>query len=459
MTYHSKISIGIWGYGIVGKSAVRYFLQQGYTVGLMEKKPLTADDRDYLDTHNVSVYNETEKNLFFNFHDFLFSSPGINIASYYPTRKHKWITELDVYYNSTQKPIIAITGSVGKTSCTRMLASLFESSDIPLSVGGNIGIAMLDLLPYDADRTVTLLEVSSFQLEYCQSFAPYLAIITNFHPNHLDHHETEENYLLAKCAIFKHQKENSHSLVPLTLKPVIPAAKTNHKRSYFHANKPSAEQLANVQINEQLYYCQDNAVYCYNGLITRPILIIDANNTTSFIENIVIMAAACDILNLNNAGLNARELKSKLPEHRLEHIGCHNQVNFYNDSKATTTASTLAAVKQLKSTSLHLFIGGLSKGVDRASFIAQLKNEAQHIYCFGAEANTLYTMCINNSFSASRFDTLDEAFTACTLAIMPGDCVLLSPAGSSYDLYENYEKRGNHFKELTTHYIRKHKAL
>ena len=146
---------------------------------------------------------------------------------------------------------------------------------------------------------------------------------------------------------------------------------------------------------------------------------------------------------------------AQLPAHRLEKIGTINNVIFYNDSKATTTASTWAAVQKLKNKPIHLFLGGLSKGVDRAPFIIQLKDAVKYIYCFGKEASELYKMCKNNDIPAMHFATLNDALDTCVTQIEPHDCVLLSPAGSSYDLYENYEHRGNHFKELIATYLQR----
>ena len=173
----------------------------------------------------------------------------------------------------------------------------------------------------------------------------------------------------------------------------------------------------------------------------------------SFIDNILLLTAACDLLNINTQALQTVAATITLPEHRVEKIGNINNIDFYNDSKATTTASTLAAVKKLHNRPLHLFLGGLSKGVDRAPFVAQLKNHVKYIYCFGKEAESLYAMCTANHIAATYFSTLDDAVSACTLAITSGDCVLLSPAGSSYDLYDNYEERGKHFKELIQQHI------
>ena len=176
----------------------------------------------------------------------------------------------------------------------------------------------------------------------------------------------------------------------------------------------------------------------------------------SFIDNILLLISVCDLINLDITALETIACTMQLPEHRIEKVGTINNVVFYNDSKATTTASTLAAVEKLCNRSLHLFLGGLSKGVDRAPFIAQLKDKVQHIYCFGREADALYAMCVNNNISTTHHPTLDNAVSTCLSIISPGDCVLLSPSGSSYDLYENYEQRGKHFKELVADYIQKY---
>jgi len=156
--------------------------------------------------------------------------------------------------------------------------------------------------------------------------------------------------------------------------------------------------------------------------------------------------------------IHSSQYTVELPAHRLEYIGCYNNINFYNDSKSTTMASTLAAVTQLKNRPLHLFIGGLSKGVNRTPHITQLKNMVHHVYCFGAEANELYKSCLQNNIAASYFSSLDIAVSICVKQVNPGDCVLLSPAGSSYDLYRDYEQRGNHFKTLVMKYMKKYQS-
>lgn len=449
MQLKKNARIGIWGYGVVGKAAVEYFYHQGYHVNVMDKRSFTDQEKENLRNKNCKIYNETEKNQFFISHDYLFSSPGVNIVPDYPTHKHRWLNELDIFATIFNKPIIAVTGSIGKTSVTTMLADLLKLAHMPTCVGGNIGIATFDLLAQKDTASYALLEVSSFQLEHCITFAPQLAIWTNFYPNHLDHHSTEQDYFLAKYAIMKHQTDTQLSLVHLSLRDRIPSTNEFHVRSYFSSIKPTADVLSQFTKSERVYFVENNMVIRYSENISTPI--IQLNNALlifSFLENIVLLAAVCDLLNIDPHLLYQLPTTTQLPEHRLEKVATINGIDFFNDSKSTTTASTLAAVEKLRDRPLHLFLGGLSKGVNREQFIAQLKQHVKYIYCFGKEAAELYNFCIKNGVATQQFPDLDSAFTACIANIKNGETVLFSPAGSSYDLYKNYEERGTHFKKL-----------
>ncbi len=462
MIFNKNCRIGIWGFGITGKAAVNYLHIQGYIVGVMDKRMPTTQELAYLTEKNISWYTEKESDLFFNCYEFVLLSSGVNVSpTCYATYKNKWLHELDFFSSVFNKPIIAVTGSVGKTSITHILGQIFKIASIPVAIGGNIGIPTFDLIHQQEIVDYALLEVSSFQLNYCKNFAPNLAIWTNFHPNHLDYHIDEQNYFLAKNNILRSQTNNQFSLISFTLRDKVTSATNHHKRSYFASQCPKKNELKYLTPNEQVYYLnKENNVMRYAHDIHT--LIMDIPSTLlnfSFIENIILLVAACDILKINPEILTTVACYTQLPEHRLEKINDYNTIEFYNDSKATTTASTLAAVEKLKNQLLHIFIGGLSKGVDRALFIMQLKKKVQHIYCFGHEASELYMMSINNGISASYHKILDDAVNHCFSLIKPGDCVLLSPAGSSYDLYTNYEERGNHFKLLVTQFIQKHSLI
>lgn len=456
MKYLSHVKhFGIWGFGKVGKAAIAYLYAQGYQIGIMDKRKPTPQEQTYLQEKNIAWYSEDKQESFFYSHEFIIPSPGINIsAACYATHRNKWLTELDFFNTAFTKPIVAITGSIGKTSTTHILNQLFKIVSIPIATGGNIGIPTFDLINQQNTVDYALLEVSSFQLNYCKNFAPTLAIWTNFHPNHLDHHGSEHNYFLAKETLLAHQTKDQFSLIPFALRNKVAPPINGHKRSYFVINCPTVNALDQLQHNEQIYYIDQNRVIRYRDHLHTPLMILtDALRNFSFLDNILLLVATCDVLGINSQTLNTIAINSSLPEHRIEKVGCINNIDFYNDSKSTTAASTIAAVEKLHNHPLHLFLGGLSKGVDRTSCIMALKTKVKHIYCFGKEADILYKTCIANQISATFFATLTQAFSACALAIKPGDRVLLSPSGSSYDLYENYEQRGKHFKELVMLFI------
>lgn len=440
--------IGIWGYGVVGKALARYFYAQGYSVNIMDNRQLSSDEQLSLSSTKSTLFSETDKNNFFIIHDYIFSSPGINIVNDYATHKHKWLHELDIFSLLFNKPIIAITGSIGKTSTTHMLADLLSLAKIKTCVGGNIGTATFDLLSHKDTVDWALLEVSSFQLQHCQTFAPDLAIWTNFFPNHLDHHATDKEYLLAKYMIMAHQKPHQNALIHFNLRNQLPLS-THAMRSYFSAQEPSKNQLNELSSTEKIYFIKNNTIVRF--FQKKIVSLIELNKDLlgfSFLENILILAATCDILSINPQLVYSIPHVTQLPEHRLEKILTFNDIDFYNDSKSTTTASTLAAVKKLKNRPLHLFIGGLSKGVNREPFIKELTQNIKYLYCFGKEARQLHTFASQNNIQSHFFDNLESAVMQCLKQIKKGDIVLFSPAGSSYDLYNNYEERGNHFKTL-----------
>lgn len=199
MNIDKSSRIGIWGFGVVGKSVADYLLSLAYSnITIMDKRTPTEDEQHYLKKNNIAWHQQCDEETFFNFCDILIPSPGVNIKlHHYATYISKWLHELDIFYNNFNKPIIAITGSVGKTSTTHILGKLLQHLSIPVAIGGNIGIPMLDLISRQNNVDYALLEVSSFQLLHCTQFAPQYAVITNIYPNHLDYHTTEDEFLCA----------------------------------------------------------------------------------------------------------------------------------------------------------------------------------------------------------------------------------------------------------------------
>ncbi|OQA34613.1 MAG: UDP-N-acetylmuramoylalanine--D-glutamate ligase [Candidatus Dependentiae bacterium ADurb.Bin331] len=441
---HKKI--GIWGFGIVGKAAAALLSTQSVSITIMEKRELTQQENALINQYHATSIHQDSVNDFFDQNDLILMSPGIDPRPYAQQYKHKFITELDLLSSAFTKPIIAITGTVGKTSVTHFLSTLLNRT-MRVATAGNIGIGMLDLINKQEQFDCAVLEVSSFQLEYCRQFQPHLAIITNLYSNHLDRHETVENYLAAKLHILSSQKKEQQALLPIDLvsfKSVHDLVKQHPEGfSFFSLHKPS------ISFDYQLFWIENNQIFCKKNGIENSIAHVTQFPQTSFAINWLIVAAALDILGQPFNFDSSVDVESDILHHRLEKIETTQKITFYNDSKSTVPESTLAAVHSFNNQPIVLIVGGLSKGVDRASLlIAQLPKNVVHVICFGTEKDQLFTACTQYGIIASRYETLQEAFiAACTYAneTIP---VLFSPSGSSYDLFNNYQERGNAFKKL-----------
>ena len=161
--------IGLWGLGIVGKSAIRYLYSQGYELGCMDKRTPNPAEQTFLNQHNTCFYSEDQKDLFFSTYDTIIPSAGIDLRRY-AQHAHKWLGELDFFSSLVSLPSIAITGSLGKTSVTHLISQALLASGLKIATAGNIGVGLLDIVSTDAQWLVA--ELSSFQLELSNQFAP-----------------------------------------------------------------------------------------------------------------------------------------------------------------------------------------------------------------------------------------------------------------------------------------------
>ena len=504
--------IGIWGLGIVGKSAIRYFHQRGYSLELLDQRIPNAEEQAFLTGHQTPWFGNDQLMPFLERNDLILPSCGIDLRPY-PGFAHKWLAELDLFAQECKQPIIAITGSVGKTTITHLLSQLLIAQDKKVFTGGNIGVGLLESINEANRADYVIIEVSSFQLERCKTFASDFAICTNIYANHLDRHGSLENYVQAKMKILG---KNDPSIQPLLLSSygeqdgrlllsfgegsgqtadksahmvsdrdsdrIEPSAdpsirltatqdvyKSNHKFSQvlfplslfdqipeeirktkplhlFATNIPSPQEISLMTDFHRIYYLHNSKLMM--NYQTKTYRIFDFNELpfVSYPQNVVILASALHMLgySLDNfvAVLNAQEL----PEHRLEKVATINEIDFYNDSKSTIPASTLAAIEKIKDLPIILFLGGVSKGVDRADFVKQIGNSVRFIYCFGKEAQQLKAFCDANQIPAQAFATLDDAFAALPAIVKIKDQILFSPAGASFDLFAHYAERGTILK-------------
>jgi UDP-N-acetylmuramoylalanine--D-glutamate ligase len=444
---HSKV-IGIWGFGIVGKAIACFLHEQGTHLAIMDNRPLTNQEQQWLQERNIPFFSQQGSiDIFLEHYDYIIPSPGIDIRTHYKRYKHKWIMELDLFTKFWKKPVIAITGSIGKTTVTSCISQLLSSAGKKICTGGNIGVGSLDLIKEQNYVEYAVLEVADVQLRYTKQFSPDVAIWTNFYPNHLNWHDSLQDYFRAKANILAHQHKAQHALVPASLVDTIKQYIQPQSLLHIFTTQPITKNLLHsLDKNSFCFGIQDGVIIAYNHSKQQELCSISQLAPVTFIDNWLVLVATCFLLKIP---LNYEHIsRIIIPEHRLEKVATVATVTFYNDSKSTIGESTRAALEQLNHTSVILFLGGLSKGVDRTPFIKELAGKVKKIYCFGTEARNLAHACTLVGITAMAFTTLDDAFIDCIKNLEHQDMVLFSPAGSSQDLFKDYQERGNYFKQL-----------
>ncbi len=483
---HNK-KIGIWGFGVVGKSVLAYCAQQRSLLGIVDviiwdDRLLDQDERALLTQHG-SIFAPDVQSIdeFLSCSDVIIVSPGINTHEH-EIYSHKFVCELDLFARAVTIPTIAITGTVGKTTTTELIAFwLSHAKDrvptnfdcqIPvrpvansrIALGGNIGYGMLDLISSTVNYDVAVLELSSFQLEKSHVFAPTIAIWTNLYPNHLDRHATLDEYIAAKLQLFCHQSNNDIAILSLPLLAhehiVKTLKKTRSHKVFVSVRSLSAQEWAHELIQDAtVFYVENNKLLVRAGRSFDEQYIYDCTNlpSISLLENWLTVLATLYICGkdlsiitqeqwqeLQKASSETTLMPRAMLEHRIELVTNYRNIDFYNDSKSTVIEATIAAISRLseKGRPIVLILGGLAKGVDRTPLL-QFIDAARYIkkvYCFGDSWRATPNMAYHESLATIVADIFEH--------MSPGDQVLFSPSGASYDLFKHYKHRGDVFKEL-----------
>lgn len=421
--------IGIWGFGLVGKSAYDFIQQSPCSIQILDKQ--CQANPHWIKETESSITNFLENN------EIIITSPGIPLHQYQKF-KDKFITELDILAQQYQGSTIAITGTLGKTSITHAIQHCIPNS----IAAGNIGYPMLTAAFQSPLPKKLILELSSFQLQYIKTFAPDIAIWTNFYPNHLDHHLNENEYFRSKCNIFKNQKENQVAIASCNLIQRIQNTININSKIFLTCNHHCKSH------SYPTFYIQNNNIVLSSQEATK-IIFHDIKKLLNFtyIENWIQIIAAIYLSETDLKNLTKRLNSIPAQEDRLEKIVTYNGTTFYNDSKSTVWQATQQAVESLGNKPCALFLGGISKGTDRSNLIAYLAKKPITVFAFGKEAELLQSLCNKHNVTCIPSPTLEEALQKCMNKPLPPN-ILFSPAGASFDLFKNYHHRGTFFKDL-----------
>jgi UDP-N-acetylmuramoylalanine--D-glutamate ligase len=435
------------GLGKSGLAAALFLRRRGAHVTVSDVRSAEALAKDIPALLDEGIMVETGGHglLTFRRQDLIVVSPGVPLNTPELAQVKSFglpvIGELELAARFLKGSTLAITGSNGKTTTTALVGEILEKAGIPTLVGGNIGVPVVALIDQSTDETWSVLEVSSFQLESTQQFHPRIAVILNITPDHLDRHGSFENYALAKERIFASQDEQDCVILNADNARAAQAAARSVARVFFFSVEHSVLQGAWVE----------DGFLVYRAGVGQPIEKImplsgvplkGAHN----VENV--LAAVCAA---RQAGASAESIREgieqfKAVEHRLEFVAKVNGVDFYNDSKATNVDATAKAVAAFAG-GVHLILGGKDKGSDYTQLSALLRARVRAVYTIGAAAAKIEGE-LRGVVPILSCETLDNAVSAAANAARPGEVVLLAPACSSYDQFENYEQRGRAFKEL-----------
>lgn len=348
------------------------------------------------------------------------------------------ISEIELAARFLAAPIVAITGTNGKTTTTTLTGEIFAACGFKTFVGGNIGNPLIELVTSGEAVDRVVVELSSFQLEGIVDFRPQVAVLLNITEDHLDRYATYQEYIDAKLRIFENQTSADYAVLNID-DPLVAA----------YAGKMKARVVPMSQRQELaqgIFYCNGSIVYRWEG---REELFATASFRLKGVHNIEnIMAALASTLLMGcDAGqaLAAVEAFAGLP-HRMEFVREVRGVAWYEDSKGTNVGSVVKSLESFDS-GITLIAGGKDKGGEYTPLADLVKERVSHLILIG-EAKERMRNALGSLTDTHLADTLEDAVALAHRLTSPGGVVLFSPACSSFDMFKNYEERGERFKSL-----------
>jgi UDP-N-acetylmuramoylalanine--D-glutamate ligase len=414
---------------LVTATDVRTEKEIGEAVGQLRTAGLTLE----LGAHHEKTFLDQ---------DLIVPSPGVPAdAPLLQAARAKGVTiwsevELADYFLNGK--LIGITGSNGKTTTTALIDHILSTSGFPTILAGNIGTPLIARVEETRDDTITVVELSSFQLELTEKFRPNISVFLNLTPDHLDRHHTVEAYAAAKTRVFQNQSERDFAILNADDPATTPLA-PQRPRVHWFSRKQRVAQGAYLR-GEEIVFRHDGAEEVI--LKRADIPLAGAHN----LENVLAAVAATYL-----AGADAKAIAKGVRsfsgvEHRLEFVVEIAGVRYYNDSKATNVDATLKAIDAFPDRVL-IILGGKDKGSDYTLLQKPLREKAILALLIGSAADKIEKQ-IAGSVAVERAGNLERAVEIVSHAAQPGDIVLLAPACASFDQFENYEHRGRVFKEL-----------
>lgn len=427
------------GLGKTGIESAKFLARNGANIKATDIKPfyqLPVEVTELVDKgYEIETGKHTDETI--DWSDTVILSPGISYGTELvqkALRKGKEvISEIELAHEFISKPIIAITGSNGKTTTTCLVGEILKQNGFNVFIGGNIGIPLIEIAGKDSDFDYIVLELSSFQLQGTKSFKPHVAVLLNISPNHLDHHADFNEYLDSKMKIFSNQTINDWSIVNTNSNQIKNYVKSINSNKFLFGNNTESDSIS---FEEKMVHLKDEKYDLTN------MKLIGKHN----LENAMCAIAVSKILNCNKEKTVEAIVNFEPLPHRIEFVEDTKGVKVYNDSKSTSPAATLKALESI-SAPIILLAGGKDKGASYKILKETVRKKVKHLVLFG-ESRIRMKEEIGNSVNTTLTDTLENAVTEAFLHTGQNDSILFSPACSSFDMFSSYEERGKEFKRI-----------
>lgn len=426
------------GLGKTGLSCVRYLSKHGLNIAVTDSRlqppELASFNNEFM---SVPAYLGDIKNEVLLAAEQVVLSPGVSlqednikqaIANGIPV-----IGDIELFCQQANAPIIAISGSNGKSTVTTLVAEMTSNAGLKTCVGGNLGTPVLDLLN-EATPDVYVLELSSFQLETTFSLNAHASAVLNVSPDHMDRYASLEDYANAKNKIYSGQ-----GVMVVNKDDAIVNAMTDASRKSisFSLDKPQDNNFGLIKESDDVFLSQGK-----EKIINQNELLIKGEHNMA---NALAAMALADSINVSKQAMIETLKRFKGLEHRCQLVKIINNVHWYNDSKATNVGACIASIKGLCETGkIILIAGGDSKGADLSGLKSIVKQYVKKVLLLGVDAEKIKQV-ISLDVNCEFVSDMDEAVIKASECAVSGEQVLLAPACASLDMYKNYQERGDVF--------------
>jgi UDP-N-acetylmuramoylalanine--D-glutamate ligase len=437
------------GLGKSGVASALFLKARGALVTVSDTKAPDQLDEEIpcLLDHGIAVETGGHGERTFQGQDLIVVSPGVPVSTPSLVQARALgelvIGEIELAARFLPGPVVAITGSNGKTTTTTLVGEILAAGGLQAVVGGNIGTPAISLVGQATRETLVVLEVSSFQLETIQTFRPKIAVVLNITPDHLDRHHTLAAYVDAKARIFENQQPDDFAVLNKD-DPATEALASRTRAQVFWFSR-SQEVERGAYIDRGAPQKVQIVFRGFDGLQEiMPVAEIPLKGAHN-VENVLAAVCAGILMGCDPHAIRTAVRAFKAVEHRLEYVDSILGVEYYNDSKATNVDATIKALESFPA-NIHLILGGKDKDSDYTALNDLLRSRVKRVYTIGAAAEKIESQ-IKHTTEIVRAETLERAVKNAAASAQSGDIVLLAPACASFDQFKNYEHRGRVFKE------------